>query len=78
VIDTIRDDLGAGQRRPSATSFTPGAVLATDYDAFVLSVDPYDPDEDAEFVDLIGRLQIIIVYASLYGDRDVLESSRAG
>lgn len=50
-----------------------GAILATDDDAFLLSVDPFDRDEDAEFVGLIGRLRIVIVYESLYGDRDVLD-----
>ena len=46
VSDALRDTLGPDQRRPSATSFTPGAVLPTDYDAFLLSVKPYDPATD--------------------------------
>lgn len=65
--------MGGRQRRPSAVTFPVGAILATDYDAFLLSVDPFDRDEDAELVGLIGRLRIVIVYESLYGDRDVLD-----
>lgn len=75
VIDGLRDELSAGQRRPSAVTFSAGAVLATDYDSFLLSVEPYDRDEDAEFARLIWRLRIVIVYESLYGDRDVLDWS---
>lgn len=75
VIDAVRDELGTAHRRPSAATFTPGAVLASDYDAFVLSVTPYDPDIDNAFVDLLGRLRIVIVYASLYGDENVVEWS---
>jgi hypothetical protein len=41
-----------------------------------LSVDPFDPDHDGEFVDLLGQLRIVIVYASLYGDEDVVDWSR--
>ena len=58
VMDALRDELSVGQRRPSASSFTPGAVLPTDYDAFLLSVDPFDPASDHEFVQFIGRLRI--------------------
>ena len=76
AIDAVRDELGAQQRRPSATTFSPGAVLATDYSAFMLSVHPYDKNNDSAFVDLIGQLRIIIVYASLYGDENVVDWSR--
>jgi hypothetical protein len=76
AIDALRDDLSANQRRPSATTFTPGAVLPSDYDAFILSVDPFDSDGDTELVDLLGRLRIVLVYASLYGDQERLEWSR--
>jgi hypothetical protein len=75
VIDALRDELSAAQRRPSASTFTPGAVLVTDYNEFVLSVDPFDPAADQEFVKLIGRLRIVITYASLYGDKAVLDWS---
>jgi hypothetical protein len=73
VIDALRGELSAAQRRPSAATFTPGAVLAKDYDAFLLSVDPFDRAKDNEFVELIGRLRIVITYASLYGDKAVLD-----
>jgi hypothetical protein len=76
VIDCVRDELGAEQRRPSATTFSPGAVLAKDCEAFLLSVNPFDPDVDSAFVDLLGRLRIEIVYASLYGDQNAVEWSR--
>ena len=67
---------GPDQRRPSATSFTPSAVLPTDYDAFLLSVKPYDPATDGQFVDLIGRLRIVLVYASLYGEQSTVDWAR--
>ena len=73
VIDALRDALDPGQRRPSAVTFSEGAVLSTDYEAYLLSVVPYDKVDDAEFADLIGRLRIVIEYASLYGDRAVLD-----
>ena len=73
VIDALRDVLSERQSRPSASTFTAGTVLAKDYDAFLLSVDLYDPDIDGEFVELLGRLRIRISYASLYGDEDVVE-----
>jgi hypothetical protein len=76
VSDALRDTLGPDQRRPSATSFTPGAVLPTDYDAFLLSVKPYDPATDGQFVDLIGRLRIVLVYASLHGEQSTVDWAR--
>ena len=75
VTDAVRDELGNEQRRPSATTFSPGAVLAADHDAFLLSVNPYDPVVDHAFVDLIGRLRIVIVHASLYGEEHVVDWS---
>lgn len=73
VIDALRDSLSPGQRRPSAETIPAGAVLSTDYQAYLLSVVPYDKVGDAELADLIGRLRIVIEYASLYGDGAVLD-----
>ena len=75
VSDALRDTLQPDQRRPSATSFTPGAVLPTDYDDFLLSVKPYDPATDGR-VDLIGRLRIVLIYASLYGEQSTVDWAR--
>ena len=43
--------------------------LDTDYQQFLLSVDPYDPSEHDEFRRLIeqGRLWLEIRYESIYG-----------
>jgi hypothetical protein len=42
--------------------------LDTDYQQFLLSVDPYDPSEHGEFRDLIRtRLRLEIRYESIYG-----------
>ena len=73
AFDAVRDELGEGSRRPSATTFSPGAVLPTDYDAFLLGVDSYDPDRDGELADLIGRLRIVLTYASLYDEEKVVQ-----
>jgi len=78
VIDALRDEPGIGRRRPSASTFTPGAVLPTDYETFLLSIDAYDKVDDAAFADFIGKLEIVIEYASLYGDKKVVRWSRAG
>ena len=75
VIDAVRAELGAAQRRPSATTFGSGPVLPTGYAAFVLSVDRFHPVEDCAFVALVGRLRIVITYASLYGDKAVVDWS---
>ena len=76
VIDALRDPLGPGQRRPSATTFSPGAVLSADYDEFLLGLHAYDPAQDAEFVELLGSVRIRLVYASLYGETHVATWSR--
>lgn len=64
-INQVRADL---RRRPRATTFRSGAFLAVDYLRFLLSVDDYDPDGDAEFAHLArDRLTLEFVYESLYG-----------
>src|SRR5580700_8827749 len=56
--------------RPAAVTFRK-TILATDYDQFLLSVDPFDPTEHAEFADLFKhRLGMEIHYESLYGGED--------
>lgn len=56
--------------RPAAVTFRK-TILATDYDQFLLSVDPFDRTEHAEFADLIKhRLGLEIHYESLYGAED--------
>lgn len=53
-INQVRADLQQRQqRRPRATTFRSGAFLAVDYLRFLLSVDDYDPDSDAEFAHLL-------------------------
>ena len=66
------DELRAEHLRvkPHATTLGGQPVLDTDYEAFLLSVRSYDPDQHSEFSDLIEhRLGIEIVYSSLYGER---------
>ncbi|MBO3744820.1 hypothetical protein J5X84_01980 [Streptosporangiaceae bacterium NEAU-GS5] len=64
-VDKVRDPLAF---RPSAVTFGGRPFLATDYSRFLLLVEPYDPDEHAEFADLlIRRLRVEIHYESLYG-----------
>lgn len=42
--------------------------LATDYDQYLLSIEAYDPKDDAAFVGLLRqRLSLEIQYQSLYG-----------
>ncbi|QKZ16159.1 hypothetical protein [Streptomyces chartreusis] len=54
--------------RPYAVTFTETHTIATGYEGFLLSVDPYEPDAHAEFLDLMTRrLQLEIRYESLYG-----------
>ncbi|MGW0755704.1 hypothetical protein ACWD1Y_04280 [Streptomyces sp. NPDC002814] len=54
---------------PYAVTFTESqTTIATDYEEFLLSVDPYEPHAHAEFIDLITRrLHLEIRYESLYG-----------
>jgi hypothetical protein len=54
--------------RPHATTLGSKPFLDTDYQQFLLSVDPYDPSEHGEFRRLIeeGRLQLEIRYESIY------------
>ena len=64
---------GDAKPRPSATTFTPGTILATDYAEFLLSVDEYDPNIDwhAALVDLLrNQVTFEITYESLYGGKD--------
>jgi hypothetical protein len=56
--------------RPAAVTFRK-TILATDYDQFLLSVEPFDRTEHAEFADLVKhRLGMEIHYESLYGRED--------
>jgi hypothetical protein len=53
--------------RPAAVTFRK-AILATDYNQFLLSVESFDRTEHAEFADLLRhRLGLEIHYESLYG-----------
>ncbi|HUC23067.1 MAG TPA: hypothetical protein VMA73_10210 [Streptosporangiaceae bacterium] len=53
--------------RPAAVTFRK-TILSTDYDQFLLSIEPYDKAEHAEFADLLRhRLDLEICYESLYG-----------
>lgn len=63
--DRARDGLAVW---PYAMTFTETQTIATGYEEFLLSVDPYDPQAHAEFLDLITRrLHLEIRYESLYG-----------
>lgn len=63
--DRARDGLAV---RPYAMTFVETQTIATGYEEFLLSVDPYDPQAHAEFLDLITRrLHLEIRYESLYG-----------
>jgi len=56
--------------RPAAVTFRK-TILATGYDQFLLSVEPFDRTEHAEFADLVKyRLGMEIHYESLYGGED--------
>jgi hypothetical protein len=63
---TERDHLTV---RPHAATLGGQPFLDTDYQQFLLSVDPYDPSEHDEFRRLIeeGRLRLEILYESIYG-----------
>lgn len=65
---TERDHLPV---RPHATTLGGRPFLDTDYQQFLLSVDPYDPSEHDEFRRLIeeGRLRLEIRYESIYGGK---------
>jgi hypothetical protein len=64
-VNRMRDSLSV---RPSAVTFNDGAVIATNYDQYLLSVPSYDPHTHAEFMQLINsRLSLKIRYESLYG-----------
>ncbi|MEU6378913.1 hypothetical protein [Streptomyces sp. NPDC046909] len=53
---------------PYAMTFTETQTIATTYEEFLLSVETYDPQAHAEFIDLITRrLRLEIRYESLYG-----------
>lgn len=63
--DRARDGLVAW---PYAVTFSETQTVATGYEEFLLSVDPYEPQAHAEFIDLITRrLHLEIRYESLYG-----------
>jgi hypothetical protein len=56
--------------RPAAVTFRK-TILATGYEQFLLSVEPFDRTEHAEFADLVKyRLGMEIHYESLYGGED--------
>lgn len=63
-VNVLRGKLSV---RPAAVTFTK-AILATGYDQFLLSVEPFDRTAHAEFADLVRhRLGLEIHYDSLYG-----------
>jgi hypothetical protein len=64
-VDALRDRLAV---RPHAATLGGQPFLDTDYQQFLLSVDPYDPSEHREFRHLIERrLRLEIRYESVYG-----------
>ena len=64
-VDALRDRLTV---RPHAATLGGRPFLDTDYQQFLLSVDPYDPSEHREFRQLIeGRMRLEIRYESVYG-----------
>ena len=65
---TERDHLAV---RPHAITLGGQPFLDTDYQQFLLSVDPYDPSEHDDFRRLIeeGRLRLEIRYESIYGGK---------
>lgn len=64
-VDYLRSRLDV---RPHATTLGRQPFLDTDYQQFLLSVDPYDPSQHREFRELIeGRLRLEIQYESIYG-----------
>ena len=70
--DTSNVIRGDQRPRPSATTLTPGDVLATDYDQYILAVADFDlaVDWHAAFTNLVReRLVLEIHYTSLYEER---------
>jgi hypothetical protein len=66
-VNVLRGKLSV---RPAAVTFRK-TILATDYDQFLLSIEPFDRTEHAEFADLLRhRLGLEIHYESLYGGED--------
>jgi hypothetical protein len=66
-VDRLREHLAV---RPHAATLGGQPFLDADYRQFLLSVDPYDPAEHAEFRRLIEeRLRLEIRYESIYGQR---------
>jgi hypothetical protein len=64
TINLLRSKLSV---RPAAVTFRK-TILSADYDQFLLSIEPYDKGEHAEFADLLRhRLDLEIYYESLYG-----------
>ena len=65
TVNKVRDSLSV---RPSAFTLGGQNFLKTDFDRFLLSVEPYDREQHQEFYELIRyRLQVEIWYDSLYG-----------
>lgn len=64
-VDEFRRGLAV---RPHAATLGGHPFLDTDYQQFLLSVDPYDPSEHHEFRQLIEtKLRLEIRYESIYG-----------
>jgi hypothetical protein len=70
-VDEFRGHLAARDHlaaRPHAATLGGQPFLDTDYQEFLLSVDPYDPSEDRAFRQLIEtKLRLEIQYESIYG-----------
>jgi hypothetical protein len=67
-VNPVRDSLGLASR-PAAVTFASTEYLDTNYDRYLLSVEDYDPDVHANFIDLLRRrLRLDIHYESLYDD----------
>jgi len=65
TVNKVRDRLSV---RPSAFALGGQTFLKTDFDRFLLSVEPYDHEEHKEFYEFIRhRLRVEIWYDSLYG-----------
>ena len=68
--DSVKVLRGKLSVRPAAVTFRK-PILAADYDQFLLSVEPFDRTEHAEFADLLRRrLGLELHYESLYGGED--------